>query len=239
MRRHDQLGHVVTDRLVRAVAEGRLGRVVPVEDAPSVIHHDDGVEGGLEHGAQPRLARPHLGLGVTPHDELAHLAADHAHRLEQLRIGFAELAREELHHADYTPGAEEREAERRLEPGAARGVSAREIAIVRRVEDPARPARDDQPARKAFAGGEGEPLAEGLELRSAVARMPRGDAAKAAVVRPELPHGAELPAERPADHLERRLVGLDRRLCLREDLSDVVLDALQGLRVNDDFHGQG
>jgi hypothetical protein len=24
---------------------------------------------------------------------------------------------------------------------------------------------------------------------------------------------------------------------LREDLSDVVLDALQGLRVNDDFHG--
>jgi hypothetical protein len=24
---------------------------------------------------------------------------------------------------------------------------------------------------------------------------------------------------------------------LRQDLSDVVLDALQGLRVNDDFHG--
>jgi hypothetical protein len=24
---------------------------------------------------------------------------------------------------------------------------------------------------------------------------------------------------------------------LREDLSDVVLDALQGVRVNDDFHG--
>ena len=202
-----------------------------------MIHHDDGVERGLEHRPQPRLARAHLGLGVPPHDELTDLAADHAHRLEQASVGLAQVAREELHHADDTARAEERKAERRLEPGAAGGIRAREVAILRRVDDPARPAGHEQPPREPFARAERHPLAERLELRGAVAAVPRAHAAKAAVVRPDLPHGAELPAERPADHLERSLVGLDRRFCLREDLSDVVLDALQGWRVNDDCHG--
>ena len=202
-----------------------------------MIHRDDSVKRSLEHRAQPRLARAHLGLRVAPHDELADLAADHGHRLEQLRIGLAELAREELHCADDAAQAEQRKAERRLEPCTPRDVRAREVAILRRVDDPAGVSGDEQPARQPLARLERHSLAQRLELRSAVARVPRAHAAKAAVVRPDLPHRAELPAERPADRVERGLVGLDRRFRLREDLSDVVLDALQGLRVNDDFHG--
>ena len=80
--RHDQVGHVAADRLVRAPAERRLGRVVPVDDAPALVHRDHGVERGLEHRAEPRLAGAHLRLGVSPRDELPDLAAEHAHRLE-------------------------------------------------------------------------------------------------------------------------------------------------------------
>ena len=110
-----------------------------------MIHRDDGVERGLEHRAQPRLARAHLRLGVAPRDELADLAAEHAHRLEQLRVRLARLVREELHHADDPARAAQREAERRVQPGAPRGVGAREVAVLGRVDDPGRLARTRAP----------------------------------------------------------------------------------------------
>ncbi len=64
--------------------------------------------------------------------------------------------------------------------------------------------------------------------------MPRADAAQPVVVRADLPDGAELPAQRAADRLERCRVDLDRNLGIGEDLRDFVLDALQNLRANDD-----
>ena len=53
------------------------------------------------------------------------------------------------------------------------------------------------------------------------------------VVTSQLPDGAYLPAERAADRLERRLVHLDRSLSFGEDPGDLVLDALEGRRVDD------
>ena len=51
------------------------------------------------------------------------------------------------------------------------------------------------------------------------------------------PTSQTAPSSQPsdaADRLERRRVDLDRRFGFREDLRDLVLDALQDLRVNDD-----
>ena len=154
------------------VAERRLGRVVPADDAPALIHRDHGVERRLEHRAEPRLARAHLRLGVASRDELSDLAAEHAHRLEHLRIGLARLAREELHHADDArAGCAAGTRTPRAGP-ARRAASARGKFRVRgRVDDPGRLARLEHAAGKPFAGLEREPLAQRLEVRRA--RRPR------------------------------------------------------------------
>ena len=214
------------------VAEGRLGRLVPADHAAAVIHRHDRVERRLEHRPQPRLARAHLRLGMAARDELADLAAEHAHRVEQPLVRLAQLAREELHHADDPARAPQREAERGVQARAARGVGAREVRRPR-----ARPR--SRPARRRRARGPGrpspgssvDPLAERLELGRALAGVPGADAAQPPVVGLGLPDGAELPAERAADRLERRGVDLDRALGFREDPRDLVLDALQVARV--------
>ena len=230
--RHDQVGHVAADRLVRAPAERRLGRVVPVDDAPALIHRDHGVERGLEHRAEPRLARAHLRLGVSPRDELSDLAAEHAHRLEHVRIRLARLVREELHHADDSSRAAQREPERRVQAGAPGGVGAREVPVRGTVDDPGRLSRLEHAPRKPFAGLQREPLAQRLEVRCAGPRVPRAHAPQPCVLRPGLPDRPELPAQRAADRLERRRVDLDRGFGFREDLRNLVLDALQDMRVH-------
>ena len=236
MRRDDEIGHVVAYRLVGPVAERRLGGVVPVENQAAVIHDDHRVERGLEHRAEAGFARANLGLGVTADDELPHLAADHAHRLEQHVVGLAQIAGEELDGADDAARSEQREAERRLQPGAAGSVRAREVAVARAVDDPTRPAGDEQAAGEPLARVERQALTQGFELGRAVAGVPRADAAQPPVVRANFPDCTELPAERASDGLERRCVSLDRSFGMREDLGDVVLDALQALRVNYGFH---
>jgi hypothetical protein len=235
--RHDQLGHLAADRLVRAVAEGCLGRAVPVEHVAAVVDRHDGVERRLEGRAQARLARSHLRLGLPPRDELAHLAAEHAHRLEDALVRPAELAREELHDADDTARAQQRKAERRVQAGPPRRVRARKVPVVGGVDDPARPAGDEHAPRQPLARPERQPLAQRLELGRALACVPRADAAQPAILASDLPHCAQLPAEGAPDRLERRRVDLDRSLRFRKDLRDVVLDALEALRVNDHSHG--
>ena len=93
-------------------------------------------------------------------------------------------------------------------------------------------------AGEALARLEREPLAERLELRRPFARVPGAHAAQAPILRAGLPDRTELPPQRPSDRFERRRVDLDRRLGFSEDLRDLVLDALQDLRVNYDCHGQ-
>jgi hypothetical protein len=124
-----------------------------------------------------------------------------------------------------------------LEAGPASGVGAGEVPVHGRVDDPVRSPGLEQTARQPFAPLEREPLAQGLELRRSVARVPGADAAQALVGRADFPDRPELPAERAADRLERGGVDLDRPFLFREDLRDLVLDALQALRVDQDRHG--
>src|SRR5439155_12634692 len=101
------------------------------------------------------------------------------------------------------------------------------------VCDPRGLAEHEYPARQAFPRGEREGLAERLELAGPVAGVPGADAVKDALLRIDLPDRAELPAERAADHLEDRLVRLDRLVGFRENPSHRMLCALEVLRLGD------
>ena len=109
--RHDQVRHLTADDLVGPISERRLCSMVPTDDAPSVIHRHDCVEGCLEHRPESGLAGMHSLFGVSPCDELPDLTAESARRLEQALVGLARLSREELHDSDHSSGTEEREAE--------------------------------------------------------------------------------------------------------------------------------
>jgi hypothetical protein len=89
--RDDELGHLAPVGLARGVAEDRLGGVVAPDHAPAGVHRHHGVEGRLEHGPQPRLARAHLLGGAAAGHELADLAAERVHRGQQSRVGRAAL----------------------------------------------------------------------------------------------------------------------------------------------------
>src|SRR5262249_23322826 len=157
-------------------------------------------------------------------------------RLEQALVGLARLAREELHQADDAPWAPQREPEGRVQALTTCGGCAREVLVVRGLGDPGRTTGLEQAAREAFTRSVCAPLRERLELRRARARMPRGDAAQAAVDGADLPDRTELPAQGAPDRLERGSVDLDRPFLFGEDLRDVVLDALQAMRVNQNRH---
>ena len=207
--RHDQVGHVAPDRLVRAVAEDRLGGVVPAEHEAAVVHRHDRVERRLEHRPHARLAGAHLGLGAAPRDELADLAADHVHRREQLLVG---LARARVRRARSrrarragsatgTPNAAWRPLRR---AASARGKFASSGASIIQAASPV----CEHAARQALAARERDPLAERLELVRAVARVPRADAAKPIVVRRRPPRHA--PSSHPSE-LPDRLEHTPRR----------------------------
>ena len=102
----------------------------------SVIHRHDGVECSVEHRPQPRLARANSLFGLTPGDELPHLAAQLAHRLEQPLVWLTQLTRVELHHSDYATRAQEREAEGRMQPVMSSDFGPWEVRILRGVDDP-------------------------------------------------------------------------------------------------------
>ena len=139
--RDDQLRHVAADRLVRAVAEDRLGGVVPAEHAPawSIVTTASSAASSIAR-SRDSLART-SSSALAPRDELADLAAEHVHRREQLLVRLAQLAREELHDADDAARAAQREAEGGVQPAAARRVRAREVRVLGRVDDPRRLAR--------------------------------------------------------------------------------------------------
>ena len=145
--------------------------------------------------------------------------------------------REELHYTDDATRAAERKAERGVQPFAESRGGAGEVGVGRCIADPARAAALEDAAGETLTRAERETLAERLELGCAVARVPGADAAKP-IIGAGLPDGAELPAEHAADRLERGRVHLDRNVPFREDLGDLVLDALQALRVNGHRHEQ-
>src|SRR4051794_11076310 len=114
----------MTDRLVGPVAEDRLRGRAPADDAAARVHRDHGVERGVEHRAHSRLARTNSRLRMPSRHELPDVAPEDAHRVENPLIRRAQLAGEELHHADDPARARERESEGGVKPRAAGGVRA-------------------------------------------------------------------------------------------------------------------
>ena len=110
--------------------------------------------------------------------------------------------------------AAEREPERRMQPGAAGSLRSWEVRVVRRVGDQVGSlSREPGPA---FPRRQGQLLGERLELGRSLAWC-QLHAVQPFVVASQLPHRADLPAERSADRLERRGVDLDRGVCFGED----------------------
>ena len=168
----------------------------------------EALEVAVEAGDAEQVERQHeetieLLLRAPALDELADLAADRAEHLEQLRVGLADLAAEELHDAEHVGAEDDRKAERGVQP-LSRGRGARGKVVVAQTSGmnagwPLAQTRPGQPD----AALEGRGAAERFEVGEARAgRMPGGDAAEAVGVGVDLPEGAVLPAERRADGFE-------------------------------------
>jgi hypothetical protein len=231
--RHDQLSHLAADGFVRAVAERRLGSVVPADHATVRVHRHDRVEGRLEHGAQARLARTDLLLDAAACHELADLASQSTHRRQQAFVGLAQLPGEELHDADHATRAAQGEREAGMEPAATSRFRAREVGVLGRVHHPRRLSVCEHAPGKPFARPEHERFAERQELLRRHAGVPGSHAAQALLGGVELPDGAEPPAERATDRLQGRLVDLDRPFRFREDPGDSMLDTAELAWVGD------
>ena len=163
-----------------------------------------------EHGSQAGLARPHLLLGVPAGDELPHLAAEHAHRLEQPLVGLEELPGEELHHPDDPRGLSNGKPNAACKAGAPGEARPREVRVVRRVDDPrARPSPRPRPGRP--SPGARASCSLSASNSGDLRRRARCGRSAAARRRSQLPHRADLPAERalPTTSSDRR-VDLDR-----------------------------
>jgi hypothetical protein len=77
--RHDELGHVLANDLLSRIAEDPLSRRIEVDDAPLLVHRDDGVERSAEDRPGHRVTL--LGCRFSPpaHDEQSDEAAEHDH----------------------------------------------------------------------------------------------------------------------------------------------------------------
>src|SRR5262245_38740720 len=79
-RRHDELGHVLTDGVVARIAKDPLGRRIELENAALRVHRDDAVEGGAQDCAGQRFPCADSILSTAAYDELADQASKHGHR---------------------------------------------------------------------------------------------------------------------------------------------------------------
>ena len=186
-------------------------------------------EVAVETGDREQVARgleegPQLLLGPPAFGELADLAPHGGEEGEKLLVGAADLAAEELEHADHFRAQQDREAEGRVQPHAVRDGRAREVRVLHDVRYPGRrPARPDA-AGEADPGGEAGAPAHRFELRE---RGPRGspdlDAAKHARPRVDAPERPVFPAQGLADGLQDPGRGVAQRGGLREGASGRVL----------------
>ena len=125
------------------------------------------------------------------------IAAEH---LQQLRVGLADLAAEELHYAEDVRADDDGEAEGGVESFLRGRRRAGKVAVMQDVRDERRLAGRPDAARESDAALEGCGAADRVEFAEAHSRlMPDGDAAQAVGVGVYLPEGAVLPPERRAD----------------------------------------
>ena len=134
------------DELLARPAQHVLpGRVQPFE-VPVVC-------GDAQHVAREREELLQLLLLAPALDEAADLLADARHDADQVIVGLADLAREELEDRHHFAANEERNAERAVEPFLGGHGSAREVHVGDHVRHPHRPSALPHAARKPHAGG--------------------------------------------------------------------------------------
>ena len=135
-------------RLLPCPAVLLLGAAVPEGDHVVQVAHEDRVVGQVE---QARLAAEVV-LVVHPFHELANLAAHRREEIQLLRIGLADLAAEELDHAEKLAREEHGEADRAAQLRLGRALHAHEARVRRDVGKPQRraalPHRAGQPATR-------------------------------------------------------------------------------------------
>src|SRR6185503_239645 len=85
--------------------------------------------GDAEEVARHEEERLELVLRALALDELADLAADRGEQLEQVLVRLADLAAEELEHAEHDPAELDREAEGAVQPFARGDRGAREVRV--------------------------------------------------------------------------------------------------------------
>ena len=173
--------------------------------------------GDHEHVEAEREEAVELVLGAPAIDEHADLAADGRQHREQIGVGRADLAAEELHHAEHFAAQQDREPERRVEAFARRDRRAREIPVLRHVGNPDRLAAGPHPAGQPDAPREGRRAADGVELgKRAGLRRENLGTAQDVVLAIDVPERAVLPVERAADGFEDARHGLGERRGLDE-----------------------
>ena len=153
----DEVHEGPRQQLLFAVAENAVPRRI------------DALEVAIESRDAEHVQREHeetieLLLRAPPVDEQPDLVADAREHREQIRIGLADLAAEELHHAQHFAAQQDRESECRVQAFACRDVCARKVGVVHHVGDPDRPTAGPDTARQPHASNEGGCLTDGLEL---------------------------------------------------------------------------
>ena len=211
------------ERFFPGPPEEALGLAVPSgHDAPRV-HGDHGVQSRADDGTGDLLACRQRLLGGLSFDELADLASDRRHHVQEPLIRLGTVREEELHDAQPAIPDLDRERESAPESHARRGFESWEIPVRLKLRDPCGRTALPDPSRKAHAALQAHAAAQGVEaLERDAARLPglgatdevsvpfhaperREDTAEA------LPQGAQDPGHR-----------LGQRMRVRQDAGDGV-----------------
>ena len=138
-----------------------------------------------------------------PIDEHANLVADRRQHRQQVRVGGADVAAEELHDAEYFAAEQDRKPEGRVESFARGDRGARKVRVVDDVGNPGRFGAGPDAARKAGAAGKRQGAAGGVELGKAHQRRgPDPGTAQGVSFAVDRPQRTVFPSERLADGLE-------------------------------------
>src|SRR5262249_28534313 len=142
-------------------------------------------------------------LGALALEHLADLDADARQHLEQPSVRLADLAREELEHAEHAAAEQNRDGERAVQPLALCDHRTRKVRVLNDVLDPGGPAGLPDPARQPDAGREGGLARDGLEpLEMRRRRLPGLDAPQDVGGPVDAPEAAVVPAETGANRLQ-------------------------------------
>ncbi len=114
--RDDEVGHEPAHDLASAPAEGPLGRRIELGHQPGIVDGDDAVERSLQHRHLAGLAGPHRGLGPRSRGELAQLAPDGGHDLDQVGVGRLPAPPEDLQDAEDLLAGCDRHGDRGVNP---------------------------------------------------------------------------------------------------------------------------